>query len=63
MTRKQESNKQAVRNLIIHVVEAMKYEWTPRRNKTIILDTKELFRRLGEGPISDKEIDEEIIGL
>ncbi len=57
MARKQQTNKQAIRSLMFSVIQAMKYEWTDRRQKTIDLDAKELLRRLEpDRKITDEDV-------
>ncbi len=56
-TRKSKSNKQAIRNFMFSIIQAMKYEWTDQRQKTIDLDAKELLRRLEpDSNLTDEDI-------
>jgi len=59
MDRKKKTNKQAIRDFMVSVIQAMKYEWTDRRDRTIRLDAKELLQRLEpDKDIREQEIDE-----
>ena len=63
ISRKKATNREIIRFLVGSVIQAMKYEWSDRRNRTIQLDIKEIMRRLEpDTKLTDGEIDEMILG-
>lgn len=59
LNRKKASNADLIHAMISSVINAMKYDWSDRRNRTIQLDIKELMHRLEpETQLTDQELND-----
>ncbi len=62
--RKKDSGQQIIRNLFVSSVKAERHGWTARRCRTVVLDAKELLRRLDpDNNLTDEQIELDILGF